>query len=92
MLYRPGGRRVTWSRGSNAKEVRRAVIAAIRKAEASVLSPVEIANDDCVWFRITINPDSVVYEDEYYKTVVYPRRDDGSVELPTEASLGAVNK
>lgn len=77
LLYTPDGRRVYWSKGKDAENIKTTVVAATRKAEA-LYRPVYLANDEPETCLISINQDSVAYEDKYGKTV-YPRREDGSV-------------
>lgn len=82
LLYKPDGRRVYWSHRSNSKDaktVKATVREAIRKSEA-LYRLVYLAEGEPDCCGIAINPDSLVYEDEYIMTV-YPRRADGSVDV-----------
>lgn len=79
-LFTPQGRLVAWSKTEGSDHIRKVVDEAISKAGALYRPILRVNGDPTKNCFITINPDSVVYQDRH-ETITYPRRTDGSADL-----------
>lgn len=96
-MHNQQGKRIAWSSLKDAPAIRAAIDKAIDEAY-TLCREIRDASGDPTRYLIDIEPDRVLFlasrqlNPNEEPRLAYKRRQDGSVELPTEASLRAVNK